>query len=416
MTRPYALMERVGFEVEYAIVDRETLNILPVADRVLQAAAGSSHVPADVERGPITWSNELVNHVLEFKLTDPVPPSAILDGSLVGILAAEVAHANNLLAPMGGCLLPTGMHPRMNPARETQLWRHEGSEIYQVFDRLFNCRRHGWANLQSVHLNISFQTDEEFANLHSAVRLLLPIIPALAASSPFVEGRATGKLDNRLDAYRTNSASIRSFAGRVIPECVISEDEYHDIILGPIHADIHLLEAQGILRKEFSNARGAIARFERGSLEIRLLDTQECPLADMFCAAAVLVALQHLLEATGPFMLTRRCDCTIDQLEPIFLRCIEQGDEAQIDEAAYHELLGLGYSRPRRARQVWEELIASSLPSGHALQPAFAVYSQGGCLARRIASAAEADSNHLTFRDLYGPLARCLANNELFAY
>ena len=36
-------------------------------------------------------------------------------------------------------------------------------------------------------LNLPFSSDEEFGRLHAAIRLLLPLLPALAASSPLVE-------------------------------------------------------------------------------------------------------------------------------------------------------------------------------------------------------------------------------------
>src|SRR2546421_126116 len=120
----------------------------------------------------------------------------------------------------------SGLHPWMDPARDMRLGPHEGSEIYETFNRIFGCRGHGWANLQSVHVNLPFADDEEFGRLHAAIRLILPIVPALAASSPFVEGRATGMLDNRLAVHGSNSSRVPSIAGRVVPEPVFSIQRY----------------------------------------------------------------------------------------------------------------------------------------------------------------------------------------------
>ena len=50
--------------------------------------------------------------------------------------------------------------------------------MYEAYDRIFDCRGHGWANLQAVHLNLPFSGDEEFGRLHAAIRLVLPIMPA----------------------------------------------------------------------------------------------------------------------------------------------------------------------------------------------------------------------------------------------
>ncbi len=99
---------------------------------------------------------------------------------------------NGVLEPLGARLMPSAMHPWMDPHREMVLWPHENSSIYEAFNRIFDCRGHGWANLQAVHLNLPFRGDAEFARLHAAIRVLLPLLPALAASSPFIDGRLPG--------------------------------------------------------------------------------------------------------------------------------------------------------------------------------------------------------------------------------
>src|SRR5690606_18371458 len=101
-----------------------------------------------------------------------------------------------------------------------------------TFDRIFNCGGHGWANLQSVHLNLPFANDAEFGRLHTAIRLLLPLMPALAASSPLVERRMTGVLDNRLEFYRSNAKRVPSVTGLVVPEPALTRQEYEQDILG----------------------------------------------------------------------------------------------------------------------------------------------------------------------------------------
>ena len=79
-------------------------------------------------------------------------------------------------------LLPGGAHPWMDPGREMVLWPHDAHEIYDLYNTIFDCRGHGWANLQSAHLNLPFAGDAEFASLHAAIRILLPLMPALTAS------------------------------------------------------------------------------------------------------------------------------------------------------------------------------------------------------------------------------------------
>ena len=129
------------------------------------------------------------------------------------------------------------MHPWMDP-EQGRLWPHGTHEVYDAFDRIFSCKGHGWANLQSMHVNLPFAGDEEFARLHSAIRFLLPILPGLAASSPIIDGLPNGILDNRLLVYRDNCARIPSVTGAVVPEVVGSIGEYHERVLEPIYRDL----------------------------------------------------------------------------------------------------------------------------------------------------------------------------------
>ena len=114
---------------------------------------------------------------------------------------------------------------------------------------------------------LEFDGDEEFGRLHAAIRLLLPIIPALSASTPILDGEVTGYLDTRLETYRHNQDRIPSIAGRVIPERAFSEDDYRQRIFDPIERDIRSQDPDGVLDVVFLNFRGAIARFDlSGSL------------------------------------------------------------------------------------------------------------------------------------------------------
>jgi glutamate---cysteine ligase / carboxylate-amine ligase len=224
----FHLFDCFGVELEYMIVDAQSLAVLPVTDRVLWTVAGE--YLSEIELGSVSWSNELALHVIELKTTKP---ASNLEG-LVAEFQENVGRINQILAPLGGRLMPTAMHPWMDPHREMRLWPHEHSPIYETLHRVFDCRGHGWANLQSVHLNLPFVGDQEFARLHAAIRLLLPIMPALAASSPVMDGRITGRLDNRLEVYRHNARQIPRVSGAVIPEPVFSEKAYQQEILQPL--------------------------------------------------------------------------------------------------------------------------------------------------------------------------------------
>jgi hypothetical protein len=408
---PLHLFQGTGIELEYMIVSRSGLAVLPVADQVLAAAAGE--IVSEVALGPLAWSNELVLHVIELKTNGPA-------GRLAGLaetFSAHIDRINTLLAPLGGRLMPSACHPWMDPLTETVLWPHEYSPVYEAYHRIFGCRGHGWSNLQSLHINLPFCGDEEFGRLHAAIRLLLPIMPALTASSPILDGRRTGFLDSRMEVYRHNSERIPSVAGRIIPEPVYAQVDYDREIFQRMYADIAPYDPDGTLRHEFLNSRGAIARFDRGAIEIRVLDVQECPQADLAAAALITAALKALCAGqwTGLERI-RRFDTGL--LADIFMSVIKDGDEAIIDHAPYLNALGLDGKR-RRARQVWQHLAATTATlDADGLDPllstARATLLDRGCLARRIVTALEGDERREKLTEVYGRLCDCLAQGEMF--
>ena len=410
MTEPRALFSAVGVELEYMIVGQHDLNVAPIADVLLAEAVGEP--AADFEDGPVTWSNELVAHVIELKTGKP---AASFEG-WTQRFQESVEHVNRRLAAHGAKLLPTAMHPWMNPDQETKLWPLENSEVYQTFDRIFNCRGHGWSNLQSVHLNLPFANDAEFARLHAAIRLLLPLLPALAASSPLRDGQATGLLDNRLEAYRHNSARIPQVAGLIVPEPVYSAAEYQRLILHPLYAAIAPFDPDSVLQEEWLNARGAIARFDRQTIEIRVLDIQECPAADLALLTLIVAVLKSLVAETWTPLPLQQTHATAP-LHAIFLATLAQAGEVQLEDPAYTSHFGYAGPLPCTVQQLWADLMERHSQAGSAVaqcRPALDVVLQHGCLARRIMTALGTGWGPEELRNVYGRLADCLATGNLF--
>jgi gamma-glutamyl:cysteine ligase YbdK (ATP-grasp superfamily) len=293
----YKLWERFGVEMEFMIVDRDTLNVLPRADVPLGKDKDGNQL-SDIEYDDIGLSNELVSHVLEFKCAHP---KSTFDG-LGKRFFHEIRRANKKLEKINAMLLPSACHPFMDPA-EMKLWPYDCLDIYQTYDRIFNCKGHGWANLQSTHLNLSFDGDEEFGELHAAIRLLLPLIPAIAASSPYLDGKYTGYRDARINVYRHNQDKVPEITGQVIPEQAYSYDEYNKMIFDKVKKAIAPYDTEHLLNHFFLNSRGAIARFDRGAIEIRLVDIQECPNADIAIAELEIATLKAIVN--GKFATSR---------------------------------------------------------------------------------------------------------------
>ncbi len=407
---PISLFGAVGIELEYMIVDRDSLSVRPLCDGLLQAAAGvlDNEVYPDGEDGPAAWSNELVLHVVEFKTPAPV---ASLDG-LDSRFLAQVNHADGLLAPWNARLMPTAMHPWMNPHVETCLWPHGSRDIYETFNRIFDCRGHGWANLQSIHINLPFANDAEFRRLHAAIRTVLPLLPALAASSPVMDGALTGCLDNRLAVYQNNCARIPQITGSVIPETVRGFRDYENRILHPIYQALEPFDPHGVLRHEWVNARGAIARFDRGAIEIRLLDIQECPKADIAITELVCAVIKALTEERFT-SITEQESLSTALLTGVLKEAIRNGDTAFLECPPLTRCLGLPETRQTMG-ETWQQLAAKTLSPASRALPSLNLIFEKGCLARRITHALQQRGMPSLFV-IYAELCDCLKNNRLFS-
>jgi gamma-glutamyl:cysteine ligase YbdK (ATP-grasp superfamily) len=427
----YHLFQAFGIELEYMVVDRATLAVRPIVDSLLRKAAAAPEAVVESEEvagqadevrlvageqgASISVGNELAAHVLEFKVASPAP-------SLVGLderFHRAIESLNGLLASEGAMLLPTGMHPTMDPEREMVLWPHGNSEVYAAFNRIFDCRGHGWANLQASHINLPFATDgesgDEFGRLHGAIRVLLPIMPALTASSPMMEGRVTGIKDNRLEVYRRNSRKVPEAAGKVIPERAFTREEYDRLILQRIYKAFEAHDPAGVLRHEWCNSRGAIARFTRNAIEIRVLDVQECPKADLAIAALIVAVLRGMCEKGDEDQAAMQA-WEVEPLHAILLDVIRNAEDAVITDSAYLRMLGISGSASR-AGDVWKMLADRYVARDGAANEYGATIERllrRGSLSGAIVRAAGEGATRDRIRAVYGELGRCLRGNTLF--
>jgi gamma-glutamyl:cysteine ligase YbdK (ATP-grasp superfamily) len=409
--RPLGLFDAYGVELEYMIVDAATLDVAPVADALLETVAGE---PTDEYlNGEVAWNNELALHVLELKCNGPRDRLAGL-GKAFG---ENVVLANDVLARSDRRLMPSAMHPWMDPARELVLWPHGSREIYRTFDRIFACRGHGWANLQSAHLNLPFAGDEQFARLHTAIRLLLPLLPGLAASSPLIDGKLNGILDNRLVAYRQNCARIPSITAEVVPEPIQSIGEYQEKLLAPLYRDLAPHDPAGVLRHEWVNARGAIARFERMTIEIRVLDVQESPPVDAAYASLIIEVLKLMCAEQWSDLDAQR-EWPTAELGRLLRTTEREAENSAIDSRRYLEAFGFARGAVRLVK-LWEHLIDAASTHGElGAEDARLLehYLRHGTLATRIVKGVGRVPRRETIAAVYRALCDALAAGEPFAF
>jgi hypothetical protein len=266
----------IGTEHEFSIND-PTFTPLPVSDEIIKTICG--RYESEILFGDVKLGKELQKTVLEII---PRSPEDNL-GDLESHIMAGIRKFYRIF-PEKYLLLGLGMHPALR-LDQTAVWDHDEGEYYEVYDRLFSLRQHGWLNIQALQINLSYRNNKELVSQYNRIRTLIPYLIAVCASSPFVEGKLTGSMDNRLVYYRDNQKEIPQICNGIIPEKITTVDDYH-AMQQEIFTELMEQDA-GILCEEWLNSSGVIVRFSRKCIEIKALDEQECIHSDMAVCAFV---------------------------------------------------------------------------------------------------------------------------------
>jgi gamma-glutamyl:cysteine ligase YbdK (ATP-grasp superfamily) len=165
----------------------------------------------------------------------------------------------------------------------------------------------------------------------------------------------------------------------------------------------------GEMQHEWLNARGAIARFERGSIEIRVIDSQESLVADQIVALAVVeltraLAQEHLSSYDDQKRVPH------EALVELFGRSIREADQARTHDPAYLRALGLS-SSSASVNEIWRA-IAPRLPEG-TREPLLEQIHRGP-LARRLLASAGPTITRPVLESILRELMQCLAGNRFY--
>ena len=224
--------------------------------------------------------------------------------------------------------------------------------------------------------------------------------------------RSRGLRDSRIDVYRNNARRIPSVCGKVIPEPIYTRRAYEGELLDGIYRDIAPHDPDGILQYEWLNARGCIARFDRGSIEIRLLDIQECPKADLAIVVLVVELVRALTqERWGDQASLRALDMVM--MSEVLTQTTRLAEEARIDYVPFLRMLGIK-REAASAGEVWRNLIDELMPTDSPLRDTLDVLCVHGTLSTRILKAMGPAPDRAAIDRVYLQLADCLQNNVLF--
>lgn len=255
---------------------------------------------------------------------------------------AAVLRASSVLAQRGLRLLPGGAHPVLAGSTSTQP-RFPGAD------------HAGWINNQSLIVRLPF-TDDDFAKALAAVRVLLPILPALSAASPFSEGRTGASPDMRLVHQGQRFSAWPALAGPLMPEAVFTRDEYYPTVFTPIVralADAGLHETVDVTAMD---TRLATVSFDPDFIELSVLDGQESIGANIAIAELMAAVLRKLCNGRWISTYVQRAWDASD-LADVLKSVLRDGPRAVIDNQQYLRTFGSDAST-LSAAQLWEHIVA----------------------------------------------------------
>jgi hypothetical protein len=192
--------------------------------------------------------------------------------------------------------------------------------------------------------------------------------------------------------------------------------EYERQILAPLYRAVAPHDPDGVLQHEWLNARGAIARFDRNAIEIRVLDTQECPQVDVAFAAFIMDLAESLCESAF-YRPTAGAQLPTRLLAEIFISCAHEADHARIAHADYLELLGMTRKDCNAGNLWWsiaERLDRRNTPRAGIWRAPIEFALSRGPLARRLVRAIGPRPSRSALHELYAALADALDAGKPF--
>lgn len=399
-----------GFQLEQSVtlVQRTSFNPAPVADEILTVLCGER--VRQIEHGEAIWRNEGPRHRLCIRSRYGF--SSFVQANEV--LAAHRGEAVELAKGVEARLLSTGMHPWMLPS-QAQSWPHGKTPRDDAMHLIFGGGRHGFANNHPLRLSLPFETDDEFARLNAALRLLMPLMPALAASSPFAEGARGPAMSCRLGAQRDYYCRRLTFRQNLVPEALPSREAYEAEVTRPLNLALEARELRGPLQPLDVCAFGLRADFAAGLIHIEALDGQECLQADLAVCAAVIAMARICMRETHASH-QEQSAWSSSRLGELLDRSIVDAGSAVLRDSDYLRILGFPEGNACRSGELWQYLIEEYVAKDEEFEsfmPALGSLVSRGCLSSRLLAKLGRNWGEEQLFELYRGLADHLDSDSL---
>ena len=233
----------VGVEEEFSILDPETLDLLPRFDELRAASQGDRLLHESVTGELICSEIEIISGI---------------GADVHDALARQRERRRRLFAlaaAQGVTLGATGTHPwadyRKQPIIDTEHYRRVEEGLKYV----------AWRNNTfSMHVHLGVRDIDRAVRVCDRLRPVLPLLLAISANSPFLDGRDTG-----LHSARTQSFT-KSFPRCGVPDTFGGWTAYR-------HYIEFLLRTRSIV--EFTQVWWSVRpHFSFGTVEMRICDAQ----------------------------------------------------------------------------------------------------------------------------------------------
>jgi carboxylate-amine ligase len=248
----------VGLEEEFALLDPETLDLVPRFEDLRDAAAGDPVLAASI-------AGELISSEIEIR--------SGRGEDLASAIAAQRDHRRRLFAlaaERGVALGATATHPwadyREQQIIDTEHYRRVESELKYV----------AWRNNAfSTHVHVGIRDSERAIAVCDRLRPVLPTLLAVSASSPFLDGRDSGLHSARSQIF------TKSFPRCGVPDAFGDWDTFA--------AYVEFLERTRSV-VEYTQVWWSVRpHFSFGTVEVRICDVQPTA-AESEGLAALIVA------------------------------------------------------------------------------------------------------------------------------
>jgi carboxylate-amine ligase len=312
----------VGIEEEFAVLDAGSLDLAPRFEELRDAAAD------DPVLGP-SIAGELISSEIEIR--------SGRGEAFAAAIAAQREHRRRLFAlaaERGIALGATGTHP-WSDYREQRIIDTE--HYHRVEDGL---KYVAWRNNTfSLHVHVGIRGADRAVLVCDRLRPVLPLLLAISASSPFLDGRDSGLHSARSQTF------TRSFPRCGIPSPFGGWDAYRDYIG-------FLIDTRSIV--EYTQVWLSVRpHFTFGTVEVRICDAQPSGQQSEALAALIVACVAQSareIDAGVPYD-----DVPGRMIEENMWRAIRQGLDG--------ELIDLPGGQCYPAGEVTDRLLAWTAPA-----------------------------------------------------